>query len=246
MTTRSQGRAALLPADLSTHDMRLVETMVLRRCAMYRKVFRGIAVGYPADALRLDAVARWIRSHRVTVDVRSADELRRAGSTGIMAPQIVLHCAGVPTAPVHCAVNIGVGRFCIESVDEVSKLATAMGRTRQVVVDITSPDAESLTAEVAEQRRLNLIGFHYRLTGADDVVDVIRGIVARMSRLRREHGVLLTRISLADFDGGKYPHDLRRVADAIDDAVEDGCICFRYPRPLITVSPSRAALLLDP
>ena len=58
-------------------DTRLDEALVLRRCAMYRKAFRGTAISYPADALRFEAVAVWTREHGVTVDVTSTDDLDR-------------------------------------------------------------------------------------------------------------------------------------------------------------------------
>jgi len=54
-------------------DVRLDEAIALRRCAMYRKAFRGTAIGYPARAMQLDTMAGWMRRERVTVDVSSAD-----------------------------------------------------------------------------------------------------------------------------------------------------------------------------
>ncbi|MCW2564047.1 MAG: diaminopimelate decarboxylase [Mycobacterium sp.] len=36
------------------------ETVALRRCALYRKAFKGIAVSYPAELLEFDALAMWI------------------------------------------------------------------------------------------------------------------------------------------------------------------------------------------
>jgi|SoiMethySBSTD1v2_1073268.scaffolds.fasta_scaffold309612_2 Pyridoxal-dependent decarboxylase, pyridoxal binding domain len=246
MTTYSLDRTPpLLPGEPPTRDMRAYEAVVLRRCAMYRKAFRGVAISYPAEALCLYPVARWIRSHGVTVDVGSVDELRRAGAAGILVPQIVMHCNGVTTPVLHCAVNIGVGRFVVDSMNQVSSLATGMGRMRQVVVDTSASDAEHLAEAVAEQRRLNLIGFHHRLTEADDAVEAIGAIMARMWLYRREHPVVLTRISLAGFDGGDDPRRLRHIAAMIDDAVEDACIRFHCPRSSVTIAPTRTALLLD-
>ena len=63
-----------------------------------------------------------------------------------------------------------------------------------------------------------------------------------MSRIRREHDVLLTRVSLAGMDVGEHwlePSILRRVAEGIGEVVGDACTQYRYPRPALTVSPSR-------
>jgi hypothetical protein len=39
------------------------------------------------------------------------------------------------------------------------------------------------------------------------------------------------------------PRKLRRVAQTINEVIEDACIRFRYPRPALTVSPSPITLL---
>jgi hypothetical protein len=247
MTTHVHNGASVPSFETEERETRLIETMVLRRCAQYRKAFRGSAVSYPADALRLYPVARWISRHGVTVDVRSAQELRRASSSGVLVPQIVMRCVDGATPLLHCAANIGVGRFVVDSAEQVAALATAMGRTRQVVVDVAAPEPDLLVAKVAENRRLNLIGLHCRLDDDGDTTaaDIARGMIGQMSGLRRAHSVILTRISLANFDGGDGGrHTLRRHAALIEHAVEDACIRFRYPRPALTLAPSRAALLL--
>jgi Pyridoxal-dependent decarboxylase, pyridoxal binding domain len=249
MTTHALNNVSVPSAETSVPDTRLIETVVLRRCAQYRKAFAATAVSYPADALRFYPVARWIRRHRVTVDVRSAQEFRQVSSSGVLVPQIVMHCAGdVATQLLHCAVNVGVGRFVVDSVEQVAALATAMGRMRQVIVDVAAPDVELLAAKVVENRRLNLIGLHCRLddNGDTTAVDAVQGMVAQMARLRRVHPVILTRISLANVDAGEgvERRALRRHAEAVEDAVEDACIWFRHPRPALTLAPAPAVLLM--
>ena len=248
MITHALNGASALPIGTRTHGDRLTKTMAVRRCSQYHKAFRGTAVSYPADALRLYPVARWIRRHEVTVDVGTALELRQASTAGVLVPQIVIHCAGLPTPLLHCAVNIGAGRFVVDAREQVESLAAAMGRPPRVVVDMAAPDADGLVVRVAKSRRLNLIGLHYRLGGGGGATaaDVVTEMIAQMTWIRREHSLILTRISLAELDlgdGGR--HELRRRAAEIDDAVEEACIQFRHPRPALTIAPSRAALLLS-
>ena len=68
-------------ARLAT-DVRLDEAIALRRCAMYHTAFRAVAVGYPAEAMRVDAIAGWMRRQGVTVDVASSTT-----STGPLLPE---------------------------------------------------------------------------------------------------------------------------------------------------------------
>jgi diaminopimelate decarboxylase len=221
------------------------EVAVVRRCAMYRHAFRGTAVSYPAELLRLDEVASWIGHRNATVDVASAEELRLARSAGILMAHTVMRCADVATPPIHCAVNRGVARFVVDSAEQIGQLASGMGRTRQVVVDVTAPHAVTLVAEVAGQPRLTLIGLHSRVSDAgESAADVVQRLIAQMAMLRRMHPPLLTRVSVAGVDGGHDPRSVRHAAAAIGDAVETACIRYRYPRPALTVSPSRGALRL--
>ena len=51
-----------LGARLDAKPLALIdEAVALRRCALYRKAFKGIAISYPATLLEFDALAAWIR-----------------------------------------------------------------------------------------------------------------------------------------------------------------------------------------
>ena len=223
---------------------RVNDTVALRRCALYRRAFRGTAVAYPADVLRLGAVAKWMRREGVTVDVTSADELDRATAAGIPASRVVMHCNDANPDPIRCALDAGAARFVVGAPGQIAILAEGT-RREQVVVDVSSPEASAFTWEVVAHDRLDLIGLHRRLDDGDDAAHVVQTLIVQMSRLSNNHGIVLSRISLAGFD-----HDccgdlraLRHVAEAINDAVEDACAHCRYPRPAFTLSPTRASLL---
>lgn len=71
--------------SLNTKSIALVdETLALRRCALYRNAFRGTAISHPAALLGFNAVANWIRRHRVAVDVTTAGELEGAVSAAVL------------------------------------------------------------------------------------------------------------------------------------------------------------------
>jgi diaminopimelate decarboxylase len=222
---------------------------------MYRNAFRGTAVAYPADALRLDAVAAWIRREGVTVDVTDVDRLDWAVLAGIGPSHIVMH--GVDDASGSIAVDYGVGRFIVDRVEQVAVLESRFGGgTRSVLVDATDGCIDELVSAVTADRRLELVGLHCRADGVDlvELAQIIFEMIGEMARVGREHAVLLPRLSLGDLprlslgdidviDYGVEPRGMRRVAELIDEVVEEGCIRFRYPRPGLTLSPSRTTLL---
>ena len=223
------------------------ETVALRRCALFRDGFKGMAVGYPARLLRFDAVAAWIRRRGVTVDVTSADELVRAMAVGIDAEHIVMH-AGDGAAAIRRAVNAGVARFVVSSSKQVEMLADSADRTQCVVVDASDRACGAPASDVLTHPELDLIGLHCNLEDSGDGIGPVqvRHVVAEMTRIRREYGVLLTRISLAGLDVDARdvePRFLRRVGEALGEVVGDACTQYRYPRPALTLSPRASALL---
>ena len=91
-------------------DPRLDEAVALRRCAQYRKAFRCAAVSYPADMLRLDAPADWIRRRGVAVDVADTEGVAAALSAGVLPQRIIMHGSAISPAA-----NAGAGRFVVNS-----------------------------------------------------------------------------------------------------------------------------------
>ncbi|PXX08732.1 hypothetical protein [Mycolicibacterium moriokaense] len=222
-------------------DVRLDEAIALRRCAMYRNAFRGTAIGYPAEAIRLDAIAGWMRRERVTVDVASADELDWAVIAGIHPSHIVMH--GLDEAAGLIA--LGVGRVIVESAEQMAMLRSCATGPQAVLVDVT--DA-CLDRPLMVDRRVQFHGLHYRADGADltGVADIIVVLIAEMAGITRKFGGVLSRLSVGGVDltaGEIDPRSLRRVAQMIDEVVEEACIRFRYPRPALTLSPSPVTLL---
>lgn len=222
-------------------DVRLEEAIALRRCAMYRNAFRGTAIGYPAQAIRLDAIAGWIRREGVTVDVTSVDELDWAVTAGIHPSHIVMH--GLDEA--EGLIAIGVGRVIVESVEQMAMLRPCAAGPQAVLVDVT--DA-CLDRPLMVDRRVHFHGLHYRADGADltGVADIIVAMVAEMAGISRKFGGVLSRLSIGDVDltdGEVDPRTLRRVAQTINEVTEEACIRFRYPRPALTLSPSPITLL---
>jgi hypothetical protein len=231
-----------LGASLAT-DVRLDEAIALRRCAMYRTAFRGTAVGYPAEGMRLDALAGWMKRQGVTVDVTTVDELDWAVVAGVPRSHIVVHRFDEASGPI--ALDYGVGRVIVDSAEQAASLCASATRPQGILLDITDACVDD---PVTVDRRVWLDGLHYRADGADIAAlsEILFGMIAEMAVISRRRAAVLSRLSVADVDlrdCAGDPRTLRRAAQTIDEVVEDACVRFRYLRPALTVSPRPSTLL---
>lgn len=223
----------------------LDESVILRRCALWRSAFKGSSVSYPAELLSFEPAAAWIRRHRVTVDVLTAAELNLALASGIRSSQLVMHprnAAAIASAGMGQA-----ARLVVDSDQQAAALARGAQRREHVLV-CAGPGIPAVVAEVLKHRQLHLVGLHCTPDPAHDPIGLgaLRSALADMAMIRRSHSVLLSRISLAGMDGGLFglhPWALRRVADALGEVLEEQCARYRFPRPALTVAPSVDALL---
>ena len=229
-------------AHLAT-DVRLDEAVALRRCAMYRTAFRGAAIGYPAQAMRLEAIAGWMRRQGVTVDVTCVDDLDWTAIAGIHPSHIVMHEFDEVSGQL--ALGYGVSRVILDSAEQMAILRTSSTRPQGVLLDIT--DGQLDHAMVADPS-VRLDGLHYGTDGADIVglSEILFGMVAEMALISRKRAAVMSRLSVGDIDltdGDDDPRSLRRVAQTIDEVVEEACVRFRCPRPALTMSPRPSTLL---
>jgi diaminopimelate decarboxylase len=229
--------AAVTPVRGDQHD-------ALGRLTLYRKAFRATAITCPAELLRQTDIEAAVRKHGHTVDVHSLDELGFAISVGIPVARIVVHDDGRTAAPIRCGANAGVGRFVVACSEQIKVLARCVQRPQRILVDVTTDGADATVGAAFAWRRLDLVGLHARLTptsGLTEYVDVVAQMVARMAWIRRQHRVILTRVSLAGGDvlsGTKAEWgDLQALTTALEDAFDDACARFRFPRPALILTP---------
>ncbi|WP_066899033.1 hypothetical protein [Mycolicibacterium houstonense] len=223
----------------------LDETVVLRRCALWRNAFKGLSVSFPGELLGFHSTAAWMRRHRVTVDVATAAELNLALAAGIRPAQLVMHPRN--GAAIARAGTGDAARFVIDTAQQATAIARGAQRVEQVLA-IAGDALPSVAAEVLRHRQLELIGLHCTAEPSDDPIGLgaLRTALADMAMIRRRYSLVLGRISLAGLDGGLLylrPWALRRVADALGDVLDEQCAHHRYPRPALTVAPLTCALL---
>ena len=217
---------------------------VLRRYRDCRTAFPGTGITCAAEALRQPDVATAVRKRGPLVDVHSCEELAFVISAGIPPRRIVMHDDGITAAPIRRAVNAGVGRLVLGCYRQVAVVAAGGRQSPPILVDVTTDGAGDTIAAVLARPHLDLVGLHVRLASDADrtaYAGTVARMIAQMAHVRREHGVILTRASMA---GGEVLSNrttamavLRAVAAELEDAFDDACTQYRFPRPALILAP---------
>lgn len=236
-----------------------VDHAEIRRLNGYRDSCAPAEVSFPASVLHDAGVARWMREHRLAIDVRTMPELYSAISVGVHPALMTVHADQLDTSDMRRLAAVGVGRVVLSSNEHIMSLsAAAGGRTQNVLLRMTdaattdrtwrqfafdSNDADSAVDAVIGCRSLNLIGLHCEVgTAVDDFVSypaAIGNMIGQMDHIRRRHAVLLTRLGLG---GGKIVNSAdesiirRDLVEEIDESVDDACATVRFPRPVVVIS----------
>ncbi len=258
-----RSEAALVPSDS--------ERAALRRCDAYRKAFPMTDIVLPACALKTRAIAKWVRDHRLTVEVRTGEDLAVAIAAETHPARLIVHAGELSESDLRATVNLAPGRIVVSSMTHIDLLAAAVEhRTQIVLVHVIDGNAPALV--LADGRYAFHGGFHLDSTELDRAVSLllncprldmiglysdvgayehdnvccsaaIGAVIAEMSQIRRQHGVVLTRLGLGG--GGLVPSDswavgLPELASRIDESLDDACGTMRFPRPIVVLSPGRA------
>lgn len=200
-----------------------------------RRLLPLAGCGLPAVVLSDPSVAAWVRAHGVTVYTSDDDELAMTCRCGVSPGQVVLRCGGADES-IRGAVALGVNRFVVSSDQHVDVLMACAQHGTFVHVDGEGP-------AVAGEGYVDVIGLHCNVEASrpSDWGVAAETLLGRMALLRCG-GSALTRISLtggsaAIWIEGDKP-ELRAIAAAVDDAIDEGCARWRLPRPSVTFAPS--------
>ena len=123
------------------------EDNVRARCREARAVFGDGAVAYAAKAFLCRAMAQLVRDEGLHLDVATGGELHVALAAGFPPERLVLHGNNKSSAELADAVDAGVGRIVVDSLDELDRLdALAAERgCRPVVLLRVTPGVEAHT-----------------------------------------------------------------------------------------------------
>lgn len=217
------------------------ERDTLRHCTAGRRRLGVVELALPAATLHDNAVARWVRDRSVAVEVRDGHELAIARSAGVHPMRMTAHADGLSADElVFCSAGLGVGRVVVTTADHVDVLAAT--RRRQAV--LMGSLRRRLAKAVFDCPTVDVVGMYRDVDHAEhhrvSYPSAVGALLAEMSRIRHDHGVMLTRIAL----GGRHltfgagPGELSEVAAAVDETLDDACATLRFPRPSVVVSAS--------
>ncbi|RUP87422.1 diaminopimelate decarboxylase [Dermabacter sp. HSID17554] len=118
------------------------------RARLFRDTFErafaplsGVDMSYAGKAFLSTAVARWVHSEGLGLDVCSGGELAIALRAGSDARRLTFHGNNKSDAELKYAIEAGVGRLVLDSleeIDRVSALAATAGTCQRVLLRVTS------------------------------------------------------------------------------------------------------------
>src|SRR5690625_1399846 len=146
---------------------------------------RGADVYYAGKAFLCGAVARWVEEDGLGLDVCTGGELAVALRAGFPASRIALHGNNKSASEIRRALEAGVGRIVIDSLDEidqVDEIAARLGLRAGVMLRVTTgveAHTHEFIATAHEDQR-----FGISLTSGDAFI-AVRQVLARRSEERR-------------------------------------------------------------
>jgi diaminopimelate decarboxylase len=157
---------------------------VLRRCEIHRKSHPMTEIALPAMVLRNRFVAKWVRNRGIAVDVQMGGEFAVAIAVGVHPSLLTVWAEALGASELRAALNLGVGRVVVGSVEEIEVLRSLAAQRRQDVVvrmaDVNAPiitrtdlgdrvrrgfrfdsnEADTAMAAILDHKWLNLVGLH--------------------------------------------------------------------------------------
>lgn len=202
-----------------------------------RRILSIAGCGLPAAALGDPAVAACVRAQGVAVAVCGGEELDLARAAGIRPIHVVLRCDRVSDT-IRRAAALGVVRFVASTDRHIDVLTECPQPTKHVYLDDRGP-------AVLGEHRLDVVGIHCDIddsAGAAEWGAATERVLCRVALLR-SCGSNPTRISLAGGAASRWlggrTGELRAIASAVDDALDEGCARWRMPRPAVMLAPLR-------
>jgi len=229
----------------------------LLRCELYRKSFATAEVVFPAFALRNRLVAKWVRDHRVAVDLRTGEDLAIAIAAGIHPSRLSLDAEWMAEHDLRVAARLGIGLIRVGSMEQIEALSAVDYRRHEIVVCLSDGTArgfrfDSLELDhaigaVVAGNRFNLVGLHCDV-GAQlhefiSYPAAVGDMITTMDQVRRHHRMVLTRVGLGGgrtVPQGDWSRALPELSMQIEQSVDDACATLRFRRPLVVLTPGLA------
>jgi diaminopimelate decarboxylase len=194
------GASALdLAAEFGTPTYVVDEDDFRRRARGFKDAFPDADVYYAGKAFLCVAAARWIAEEGLNLDVCSGGELAVALRAGFPPARIGMHGNNKSIAELRRALEVGVGRIIIDSVEEIGRLrdlALELRATAPVMIRVTA-GVEAHTHEfISTSHEDQKFGFSI---SNGDALDAVRRVVAEPGlELRGLHSHIGSQIFVTD------------------------------------------------
>ena len=210
---------ARIAEEVGTPAFVLDEDDFRHRARAFRDAFaeafrphRGADVYYAGKAFLCGAVARWVEEDGLGLDVCTGGELAVALRAGFPASRIALHGNNKSASEIRRALEAGVGRIVIDSLDEidqVDEIAARLGLRAGVMLRVTTgveAHTHEFIATAHEDQKFGL-----SLTGGSAFEAVHRVLDAPQLDLLGLHSHIGSQI----FDTGGFEVAARRVLQLV-------------------------------
>jgi diaminopimelate decarboxylase len=170
-----------------------------RRARGFKEAFDGADVYYAGKAFLCVAAARWIADEGLNLDVCSGGELAVALKADFPPERIGLHGNNKSRAELRRALEVGVGRIIIDSVEEIDRLAelsAELGVTAPVMIRVTA-GVEAHTHEYISTSHEDQ-KFGFSISGGNALDAVRRVLAAPGLQLRGLHSHIGSQIFVTD------------------------------------------------
>ena len=151
------------------------------RCRAMKEAFGDADVYYAGKAFLCTAVARWVMEEGLGLDVCTGGELAVAQRAGVPGERITFHGNNKSVSELERAIDYGVARIAIDSVEEIARLssaATARGVRQRVYLRVT-PGVEAHTHEyVSTGQEDQKFGFSLASGAA---IEAVAAVIAQRS-----------------------------------------------------------------
>ncbi len=216
-------RVTAIAAEALTPVVVLDERQVRRAARDYAAAYAATGaqtrVYYAGKAFLATAVARWLDAEGVGIDVCSAGELETAVRAGVPGGQLLFHGNNKSEAEIARALEVGVGRFVVDSFAEIARIAMLADEAGvvadclvRVTVGVEAHTHEFIATAHEDQK--------FGLALADGVAaEAVRRVAALPSlRLRGLHSHIGSQI----FDPAGFEVATRRLVGFAADLAAEG------------------------
>ncbi len=188
-----------LAARFGTPTYVLDEDDFRQRARGFRDAFPSADVYYAGKAFLCVATARWIAEEGLNLDVCTGGELAVALKADFPAERIGLHGNNKSVAELRRALEVGVGRIIIDSVEEIDRLVALTAEldvTAGVMIRVTA-GVEAHTHEYISTSHEDQ-KFGFSISGGDALDAVTRVLAAPGLELRGLHSHIGSQIFVTD------------------------------------------------